>query len=76
MNMGEFGVSGKYGSCGGNGPSDADRAKWTDAVIKAAESYGMSWQYWGLVGVGGFEAYNKNSNQWYTELLDVFKKYL
>ena len=76
MNMGEFGVSGRYGSCGGNGPSDTDRAKWTDAVIKAAESYGMSWHYWGLVGVGGFEAYDKNAGKWYTELLDVFKKYL
>lgn len=76
LNMGEFGVSGQYGSCGGNGPSDSDRAKWTDAVIKAATDNGMSWQYWGLVGVGGFEAYNKNSNQWYTELQDVFNKYL
>ena len=69
MNMSEFGVS----TCGGNGPSDADRARWTDAVIKAAKSHGMSWQYWGFTGVGGFEAYNGN---WITELLDVFKKYL
>ena len=76
LNMGEFGVSGKYGSCGGNGPSDTDRAKWTDAAIKAAKSYGMSWQYWGLVGVGGFEAYDKNAGQWYPELLQVFSKYL
>ena len=68
MNVSEFGVS----TCGGNGPSDADRAKWTEAVIKAAKSHGMSWQYWGFTGVGGFEAYR---GSWISELLDVFKKY-
>ncbi|MBO4436667.1 MAG: glycoside hydrolase family 5 protein [Fibrobacter sp.] len=69
MNMGEFGVS----TCGGNGPTSEERAKWTEAAIKAAESYGMSWHYWGLTGVGGFEAY---SGSWNSNLLDVFKKYL
>lgn len=69
MNMVEFGVS----TCGGNGPSNSDRAKWTDAVIKEADAYGLSWQYWGLVGVGGFEAYN---GSWISELLTVFKKYI
>ena len=69
MNMGEFGVS----TCSGNGPTSEERARWTDAAIKAAESYGMSWHYWGLTGVGGFEAYTGN---WNTNLLDVFKKYL
>jgi aryl-phospho-beta-D-glucosidase BglC (GH1 family) len=69
MNMGEFGVS----TCSGNGPTSEERAKWTDAAIKAAESYGMSWHYWGLTGVGGFEAY---TGSWNNNLLDVFKKYL
>ena len=76
LNMGEFGVSGRYGSCGGNGPSDSERAQWTEAAIKEAENYGMSWHYWGLAGVGGFEAYDKNSGQWYNELYTVFQKYL
>ena len=76
MNMGEFGVSGQHGSsCGGNGVSDELRAKWTDAAIAAAEKYGMSWHYWGFVGVGGFEAYDKGAGQWYPELLQVFTKY-
>ncbi|MBR4785873.1 MAG: glycoside hydrolase family 5 protein [Fibrobacter sp.] len=69
MNMGEFGVS----TCGGNGPTSEERAKWTDAAIKAAESYGMSWHYWGFTGVGGFEAYTGN---WNSNLMDVFSKYL
>ena len=69
MNMGEFGVS----TCSGDGPTSEERAKWTDAAIKAAESYGMSWHYWGLTGVGGFEAY---TGSWNTNLFDVFKKYL
>ena len=76
LNMGEFGVSGRYGSCGGNGPSDSERAQWTEAAIKEAENYGMSWHYWGLTGVGGFEAYDKNAGNWYNELYTVFKKYL
>lgn len=76
MNMGEFGVSGQNGSsCGNNGVSDSLRAIWTDAVIAEAEKYGMSWQYWGFVGVGGFEAYDKWGGKWYPELLQVFNKY-
>lgn len=77
MNMGEFGVSGQHGSsCGGSGVSDELRAKWTDAAIAAAEKYDMSWHYWGFVGVGGFEAYDKGAGQWYPELLQVFSKYI
>lgn len=77
MNMGEFGVSGQHGSsCGGSGVSDDLRARWTDAAIAAAEKYGMSWHYWGFVGVGGFEAYDKGAGQWYPEFLQVFSKYL
>lgn len=76
VNLGEFGVSGQHGSsCGGNGVSDSLRAVWTDEVIANAEKYGMSWQYWGLVGVGGFEAYDKNAGKWYPEFLEVFDKY-
>ena len=76
MNMGEFGVSGQHGSsCGNSGVSDDLRARWTEAAIAAAEKYNMSWQYWGFVGVGGFEAYDKGAAQWYPELLQVFKKY-
>ena len=76
LNMGEFGVSGQNGSsCGGDGLSDELRAKWTDAVIAEAEKHGMSWHYWGLVGVGGFEAYDKWAGKWYPELLAVFDKY-
>jgi hypothetical protein len=59
-----------------NGVSDALRAEWTDAIIAEAEKYHMSWQYWGFVGVGGFEAYDKNGGKWYPELLQVFSKYL
>ena len=73
MNMGEFGVS---STNGGSSVSEENRAKWTDEVIGAAEKYGMSWQYWGFAGVGGFEAYNKGAGQWYPEMLKVFNKYL
>lgn len=75
LNMGEFGISGQSGSCGGNAPSDNERAQWTDAAIKEAENYGMSWHYWGLAGVGGFEAYDKNAGRWFSELYQVFQKY-
>ncbi len=76
MNLGEFGVSGQHGSsCGGNGVNDSLRAVWTNEVIENAEKYGMSWHYWGLVGVGGFEAYDKDAKKWYPELIEVFEKY-
>lgn len=73
MNMGEFGVS---STNGGSSVSETSRAQWTDAVIAAAEKYGMSWHYWGFAGVGGFEAYDKNAGRWYPELMQVFSKYL
>lgn len=76
LNVGEFGTSGQNGSnCGGNGLSDDKRAKWTEAVVAEAEKYGMSWHYWGFVGVGGFEAYDKWGGKWYPELIEVFNKY-
>jgi len=70
VNMGEFGVSGgayaNTSSCadGTTPPSDAMKAKWAKGAIAAAEAYGMSWHYWGFVGVGGFEAYDKKNNVW------------
>ena len=70
MNVGEFGVSGGADaittSCGGSGspPSDAAKAKWAKGVISAAESNGFSWHYWGLAGVGGFEALDRKTNTW------------
>ena len=72
MNMGEFGVSGKNGPCGEKGPSDKYRAIWTENVIKIAESYEISWHYWGFVGVGGFEAYNKANSAWFPDFLEAF----
>ena len=70
VNMGEFGVSSKNG---GSGISEQQRARWTDAVIAAAERQGFSWHYWGFAGVGGFEAYGSS---WYSEIKAVFDKYI
>ncbi|PWJ69003.1 MULTISPECIES: glycoside hydrolase family 5 protein [unclassified Fibrobacter] len=70
MNMGEFGVSGgesaNRNSCksGENPPTNAAKARWAQGVIAAAEALGISWHYWGLAGVGGFEAYDKKTNTW------------
>ncbi len=71
MNMGEFGVSGgpsaNKSSCkaGTTPPSEAAKARWAKAVITVAEQNDISWHYWGFVGVGGFEAYDKNADAWY-----------
>ena len=65
MNMGEFGISGQTGPCREKGPSDKYKAIWARDVIKVAESYEISWHYWGFVGVGGFEAYDKYNGTWY-----------
>jgi endoglucanase len=73
MNMGEFGVSGgKSNPCGSKGPSDKYRAIWTRDLIKAVAKYDISWHYWGFVGVGGFEAYDKSSGNWYPGMLEAF----
>ena len=72
MNMGEFGVTSKAGSCGDKGPTDKYRSMWTKEVIKAAEKYDISWHYWGLAGVGGFEAYDKYNGMWFPGMLDAF----
>ena len=31
----------------------------------------MSWTYWGFTKVGGFEAYDRYNNTWYTGILDA-----
>lgn len=70
MNMGEFGVSGgesaNHSSCapGETPPTNEAKAKWAKGAIQAAEANGMSWHYWGLAGVGGFEAYDKATDTW------------
>jgi endoglucanase len=72
MNMGEFGISGQTGPCGKDGPSDKYKAIWAREVIKVAESYEISWNYWGFVGVGGFEAYDRYENKWLPGFPDAF----
>ncbi|MCQ2054314.1 MAG: glycoside hydrolase family 5 protein [Fibrobacter sp.] len=65
MNMGEFGISGQSNwQCDKDGPSDKYKSMWTKLTIEAAETYDISWHYWGFVGVGGFEAYDKYENKW------------
>jgi endoglucanase len=72
MNMGEFGISGQTGPCREKGPSDKYKAIWARDVIKIAESYEISWHYWGFVGVGGFEAYDKYNGTWYPGFPEAF----
>lgn len=78
LNMGEFGVSGgesaNKSSCksGTKPPSNAMKAKWAKGAISAAEANGMSWHYWGFVGVGGFEAYDKKNNTWLEGFPEAF----
>lgn len=68
MNMGEFGISSSpVDPCtkkGLSAPSLQKKAYWTQLAIEAAEQYGISWTYWGFVGVGGFEAYDKSAGAW------------
>ena len=77
MNMGEFGISGGKGtqsSCNrtGNPTSDAKKALWAKKSVQAAESFDMSWHYWGFTKVGGFEAYDRNNNKWYPGFPEAF----
>lgn len=74
MNMGEFGISGggKFATdwaCDKDKdwsvPSARMKAEWAKMTIEAAEANDMSWHYWGLAKVGGFEAYDKNNGTWY-----------
>lgn len=71
LNMGEFGVSGvnTSGCADEELPSDAERAVWIQEIVRIAESHDISWHYWGFAGVGGFEAYDKDLNSWYPEIL-------
>lgn len=76
LNMGEFGISGgsdyaERRNCKSDSdplPSAKNKAYWAKITIDAAEENGMSWTYWGFVGVGGFEAaYRDRSKKvyWY-----------
>lgn len=76
MNMGEFGAIGRNGSkCGNDAPSESMRAQWTSYVIKAAESYGISWHYWAFGKTSGFQAYDQNADEWFPEMKKVFDTY-
>lgn len=77
MNMGEFGVSGGTGTqskCNDEGvvTSNGRKALWAKKTIQAAESYDISWHYWGFTNVGGFEAYNRDKDEWYSGFPDAF----
>ena len=77
MNMGEFGAIGRTGSkCGSDAPSEALRSQWTQYVIKAAESYGISWHYWAYGKTSGFQAYNQDAGEWFPEMKKVFDSFL
>jgi len=76
MNMGEFGISGgtdyaNKNTCkeGESLPSAKMKAQWAQLSIRAAETYGISWNYWGFTSVGGFEAAHHNAMdeniEWY-----------
>ena len=76
LNMGEFGISGgtdyaNKSTCkeGESLPSARMKAQWASLSIKAAEAYGISWNYWGFTSVGGFEAAHHNAMdeniEWY-----------
>ena len=63
LNMGEFGISGggdfaNSRECDADGvlPSARMKAQWAEKSIQVAESYDISWHYWGFTKVGGFEA--------------------
>ena len=76
MNMGEFGAIGRSGSkCASEAPSEPLRAQWTDYVIKAAETYGISWHYWAFGKTSGFQAYNQTDDAWFPEMKKVFDSY-
>ena len=76
LNMGEFGAIGRTGSfCRDEAPSEAMRAQWTNYVIKAAESYGISWHYWAYGKTSGFQAYNQDAGDWFPEMKKVFDTY-
>jgi endoglucanase len=73
--MGEFGISGgtpyaNKNTCkeGESLPTPEKKALWAKLSITAAETYNISWNYWGFTGVGGFEAASRNFDDaitWY-----------
>ena len=76
LNMGEFGAIGRTGSfCNSKAPSEAMRAQWTSYVIRAAESYGISWHYWAYGKTSGFQAYNQDDGEWFPEMKKVFDSF-
>jgi endoglucanase len=61
VHLGEFGAYHKA--------PEASRAIWTGYVRKAAEMRDFSWAYWEFGS--GFGVYNRETEQWRTELLDA-----
>ncbi len=59
--MGEFGAYSKADM--------ASRVRWMRFVAREAEKRGFSWAYWEFCS--GFGAYDPNTNQWRTELLQA-----
>lgn len=76
LNMGEYGVAGQNtNGCDASAlPTDAQRAAWISAVLTAAEAQGMSSQYWGFSKVGGFEAFDRSTETWYSPILNVLQQ--
>ncbi len=61
LHIGEFGAYSKADM--------ASRARWTNFVTRSAEALGFSWAYWEFAA--GFGAYDKENNQWVTQLRDA-----
>ena len=56
INIGEFGAT----YCGGI----SSRVKWVTQFVKLAKEKGFSWNYWGFTNVGGYEIYDKKTQDW------------
>ena len=69
LNIGEFGASSR---CEANGQDDSNRAQYIKAIVQTANQLGYSWHIWGFTGVG-FDIYNKNTGEWYPEILKVLQ---
>jgi len=64
VHLGEFGAF----SAEGRVPM-ADRAAWTSVVVDEANKHGIPFSYWEFHA--GYAAYNVDTNQWNTPLLDA-----
>ncbi|MGL6172960.1 MAG: glycoside hydrolase family 5 protein [Vibrio sp.] len=62
INIGEFGVYSKYSQ-------PQDQKAWTAYIAREAEKRRFSWHYWEYSS--DFGAYDFNSNQWRSELIDA-----